>query len=50
MRPESQDPEPLQTVVNFKITARLRGPGGESVSGFQNTFEWTTGHHEVSSS
>ena len=47
---ESQDPEPLQTVVNFKITARLRGPGGESVSGFQNTFEWTTGHHEVSSS
>ena len=47
---ESQDPEPLQTVVTFKITARLRGPGGESVSGFQNAFEWTTGHHEVTSS
>jgi len=46
---ESQDPEVMRTVVNFRIAARVRGPSGESESGFQNTFEWTTGHHEVSS-
>lgn len=44
------DPNRRMTIVSFLIAARIRGPAGESSSGFENTFEWTTGHHEVSTS
>ena len=43
------DPEPMKTIVNFRISARIRGPNGEAEAAFDNVFEWTTGHHEVSS-
>jgi len=49
IRVESQDPNDMETVVRFRIFARLRGPNGDADSDFQNSFEWTTGHHEVSS-
>ena len=48
IRVESQDPERMETVVKFRIFASIRGPGGDLQSDFHNTFEWTTGHHEVS--
>lgn len=48
IRVESQDPSQMETVVHFRIFARLRGPHGEAESDFENSFEWTTGHHEVS--
>ena len=48
--PDEKDPDRRQTLVDFIIAATIRGPGGDSESAFQNTFEWTTGHHEVKSS
>jgi type VI secretion system lysozyme-like protein len=45
---ESVDPEPMETHVNFHIAATVRGTSGDSIAGFENNFEWTTGHHEVS--
>lgn len=50
VRVEALDPEPMQTIVRFHISARVRGPNGDSESDFHNSFEWTTGHHEISTS
>jgi type VI secretion system lysozyme-like protein len=45
VRVEALDPEQMETKVRFHITASIRGSGVDSA--FNNTFEWTTGHHEV---
>jgi type VI secretion system lysozyme-like protein len=45
VRVEAEDPEEMETRLRFRIFARLRGTNGES--DFHNVFEWTTGHHEV---
>ena len=50
IRVEPLEPEPGRTLVRFNIFARIRGPNGEMESDFRNSFEWTTGHHEVSNS
>ena len=45
IRVEVADPSDMDTKLHFRIFARLHGSRGES--DFQNEFEWTTGHHEV---
>lgn len=46
VRVEPLDPEAQRMTVKFRIQAHIRGTNGEA--DFQNAFEWTTGHHEVS--
>jgi len=44
---KGDDPRSRHTIVHYHIAARLVGPDGEYEAAFENVFEWTTGHHEV---